>query len=121
MIRALVFALLLVTGYLGLTNGPSDLRTAESAGQLIVALAVASYGITGLASAFGLWRRKQWARPLSVLWALGATTAGGIAPIAYGGGQVSIWAALASALAAAAITGAVVIFVFRSLQHSSAQ
>ncbi|MGH7471500.1 MAG: DUF2127 domain-containing protein [Longimicrobiales bacterium] len=121
MIRALVLALLVVTAYLGLSNGPSDFRTAESTGQFVVALAVTSYGIAGLASAYGLWRRKQWARPLTVLWALGALTAATVAPRAYGGGEVSIWAVLTGSVAVAVIAGAVLMFVFRHLQQPSAE
>ena len=52
--RGIVFALLLSTAFLGIINGPPDLLESQSAGQLVVALAVTIYGLTGLASAYGL-------------------------------------------------------------------
>jgi hypothetical protein len=113
--------LLLSTAFLGIMNGPSDLREVESTGQFVVGLAVTTYGIAGLTAAYGLWRRKRWTVPSTMIWAVGAITAASVSPIAYGGGEVTIAVALTSGLAAAAIVGAVLLFVLWDLRHPPLQ
>jgi hypothetical protein len=120
MIRALVFALLLITTYFGLADGPLNLRDAESPGQLFVAVAVTLYGLAGLASMYGLWRRKPWTRVSALLWAIGSITAATAAPVVYGGGEVSVLAVLAGSVLAAVLVGAVVVYVVRDLKRESA-
>jgi hypothetical protein len=119
MIRVLVFVFLLVTAYFGLSNGPADLLHVESAGQLVVSLAVTAYGVAGLVGAYGLWRRKPWTRLCIAVWALGTTTAAAVAPRAYGDATVSVWAVLVGTLAAAALAGGVLWFVIRDLGRPS--
>jgi hypothetical protein len=120
-LRFLALTLLLASTFLGLRNGPSNIRNAESTGQLVVAIAVTVYGIAGLASAFGLSRRAQWTRAPIVVWSLSTLTAATVAPRAYGGGEVSVWGILAGSIVTALIVGAVVAFVLRDLQRSKRQ
>jgi Predicted membrane protein (DUF2127) len=119
--RAVSFVLLLSTAFLGIINGPSDLREVESTGQFVVGLAVTIYGVAGLTAAYGLWRRKRWTAPWTMIWAVGAITAASVSPIAYGAGEVTTGVGVTSGVAAAAIVGAVLLFVFWELRHAPLQ
>ena len=116
-LRVLVFLLLLLLGYLGLSNGVSDSREAETTGQLIVSIAVTIYGITSLTAVYGLWRKKPWTRAVIILWAISVQVAGSLAAWAYGGNDVGAFAIVTSGLATAIIVGAVLLFVFRDLRR----
>jgi uncharacterized membrane protein (DUF2068 family) len=120
LVRVLVFLVLLLTAYTGFSNGLSDIRSAESTGQRVVSIAVAIYGITGLVSAYGLWRRKPWTRVTIALWGLSVFVAGSTAPRAYGGAEVNSLATITAVLACAVMVGAVLVFVHRDLKRSAA-
>ena len=117
-LRVLVFLLLLLLAYLGLSNGVSDSREAESTSQLIVSIAVMIYGISSLAAAYGLWRKKPWTRVVIVVWGVSVQVAGTLAAWAYGGPEVGAFAVISSGVATAIIVGAVLVFVHRDLKRS---
>ena len=65
----LLAIILVVLGVAGFGNAYVMVTESEYGAPVLAAVAVA-YGITALASAVGLWRRKRWAYPAFLLWAV---------------------------------------------------
>lgn len=61
--------LLIILGTAGFGNAYVMVTESEYGAPVLAAVAVL-YGITALASAFGLWRKKRWAYPAFLLWAV---------------------------------------------------
>lgn len=89
--------LLLVIGAIGVYNGVTEWGDGTTLWQHSVTVGVLLYGVLGLASAYGLFRRQRWALRTAIGWAVVVTYVPGVAVMAYGGD-----ATLGSAIAASA-------------------
>jgi hypothetical protein len=113
----LVLALLILTGAVGLKNGPDELRGARGFLQNVVSIAVMLYGVAGVIAAFALWRRRRWTLAVMILWGLAGVTAATVAPIAYSSSPVPWWSIALSGFAAAALVVAAIAYSYRTLRR----
>jgi membrane associated rhomboid family serine protease len=72
--------------YLGFSSGPRDIRNTVAFGQRMVGALVTGYGIVGLLTLLGLWRKQSWSRVVLWLWAILVVGAATLAALVYGGG-----------------------------------
>ena len=105
--RIVALLLLLVTGALGVWSASSEFSDAHTILQRIAAATEASYGVLGLAAAFGWYRDQPWAAAATFLWAACLTATGGLAPVAWGG--TTIWIGLLGGACTALIAWWVVV------------
>ena len=105
---ALVLSLLVltVTGVLGTYDGVTEWGQGGTFWQHSVTAGVFLYGVLGLVSAYGLFRRQRWALRLIIAWAVVITYVPGVAVMADGGG--SIGSAIAASVSTALIALGVV-------------
>ena len=97
--------LLLLTGVLGVYNGLTEWGEGTSVWQHSVTVGVFVYGLLGLVSAYGLFRRQRWALPAVIVWAVVITYVPGVAVMADGDGT------LGAAIAASASTALIALGV----------
>jgi FtsH-binding integral membrane protein len=104
----LSLALLLVTGVDGIYNGLTEWGDAHTRMQQSVTIGVFLYGVLGVITAFGLFRRRRWSLGTAICWGIAVTYVPGVAVMAYGGQDATVSSAFlasgASALIAAAVT-----------------
>jgi len=103
--RKIAFALsllvLIVTGVLGIYNGSNEWRGASTGWQQSVTAGEFVYGVLGLATAYGMIRRRWWTVGAAIAWAVGVIYVPGVAVMAYGGKDATLRSALlASAMSA---------------------
>ena len=79
----LAIAVLLVTSYLGVTEGFDDLGRQGPALERSVAFAVSAYGVLGLVGAVGLIRRRPWTVAVVSGWAVATVYAATVASFAF--------------------------------------
>ena len=101
--KVIILLLLVGTGLGGLYNAPNEwpdaatpLQHATSAGELV-------YGVSGLLTAWGMLRKRRWAMISGAAWVASIATVATLAPIAYGGDDVSMGGALVGGFAALAV------------------
>ena len=96
----LSLALLLITAVGGIYNGLNEWSQGHTAMQHSVTGGEILYGISGLVSAYGLFRRRRWSLRSVVVWSVAVTYVPGVAIMVYGdeGGK------LGSAIAASGAT-----------------
>jgi uncharacterized membrane protein (DUF2068 family) len=99
----LSLALLLFTGCVGLYNSLTEWREGGTTMQQSVTAGVFLYGVLGLVTALGLFRRRRWSVGTAIAWGLAVTYVPGVAVMAYGGE----YAILSSAIAAS--TGSLLV------------
>ena len=99
--------LLLFTGVVGVRNGLSEWGEGRTPVQHSVTIGVLLYGIFGLITAYGLFRRRPWSLATSIGWAIPITYVPGVAVMAYG----EEGAVLASAIAASVASGLIALGV----------
>ena len=104
----LVLFVLALTGTLGLYNGVSEWDDARTGLQRSVTVAVLLYGVAGLVSTYGLVLRRRWSVWATVVWGIGATYAGTVAAVAYGGEDASSAGVMAAGLASLLIAAATI-------------
>ena len=104
----LLLTILGVTGTLGLYNGVSEWGDARSGLQRSVTVAVLLYGVAGLVSTYGLVLRRRWTVWATVVWGIGATYAGTVAAVAYGGEDASSVGVVAAGISSVLIVAATV-------------
>ena len=104
----LSLVLLLFTGVDGLYNGTTEWKTDLTPFQRSVTGGVFLYGVVGLVTAFGLFRRRRWSVTTSVVWASIITYVPGAAVLAYGGSDATVGSAIAASGASAVIAAGVV-------------
>ncbi len=75
--------LLLITGVMGIYNGITERSTGSTMLEKSVTAGVFLYGVLGLTAALGLFRRRRWSVPTTVLWAALITYVAAAAIIAY--------------------------------------
>lgn len=92
-------------GVLGFLNGPSDWRSATTAGQYLAAGGVVLHGPLGVAAALAVVAGHAWGRPLLTAWAVVVTFVAGVAPVAWGDAPAMI--GVLSAFSAAMLVAAV--------------
>jgi len=115
--RFLAVALLLVTGYQGISNGISELGEGTTGLQQSVTFAVLLYGVFGFLGAIGLIRRRSWSVTVAVVWAVAVAWAGAVASFAFHDptlSQQGTLAGVAGAFVSIALVGAFVIWAARS-------
>ena len=93
--------LLLFTGVVGVRNGLSEWGEGRTPMQHSVTIGVLLYGIFGLITAYGLFRRRRWSVATSIAWAIPITYVPGVAIMVYAGEG----AVLGSAIAASVVSG----------------
>ena len=95
--------LLLVIGALGVYNGVTEWGDGNTFWQRSVTVGVLLYGVLGLVSAYGLFRRRRWALPTVIAWAVVVTYVPGVAVLAYGDPDATVGAASAASIGAGLI------------------
>lgn len=100
---ALSLAVLFITGVIGIYNGITERSTGATNLQKSVTVGVFLYGLLGLASAYGLARRRGWSLGTVAAWALVITYVPGAAVIAYAKEASPIGSALVASAASALI------------------
>jgi hypothetical protein len=95
---AWVISLLLLsfTGVVGVRNGLTEWGEGRTTMQQSVTVGVLFYGILGLITALGLYRRRRWSVRTAIAWAVAVTYVPGIAVMAYGGEDAILSSALAA-------------------------
>ena len=115
--RFLAIALLLVTGYLGISEGFGQLGEGTTGLQHSVTFAVLLYGVFGFLGAIGLIRRRPWTVTVTAAWAVAVAWAASIASFAFHDPTFSeqgTLAGVAGAFISTALFGAFVIWAARS-------
>ena len=94
-------ALLLFTGVVGIRNGVTEWGEGRTFWQQSVTVGVFLYGVLGLVSAYGLFRRRRWSLRTVIAWAVVITYVPGVAVMADGDGTLG--AAIAASVSTALI------------------
>jgi len=76
--------------------------------QRSVPVGVLLYGIFGLATSYGLFRRRRWSVATSIAWAIAITYVPGVAVMVYGGEGAILRSAIAASLGSGLIALGVV-------------
>ena len=104
----LSLALLLFTGCVGLYNGLTEWREGGTTMQQSVTAGVFLYGILGLVTALGLFRRRRWSVGTAIPWALAVAYVPGVAVMAYGEEDAILSSAIAASVGSLVIALGVV-------------
>lgn len=107
--RVLSLALLIVIGVLGVRNGVTEWNSGTTPAQKSVTVGVLLYGVFGLVTAYGLFRRCRWSVGTAIAWGIAITYVPGVAIMAFGGEGAILSSAIAAS-AASAVIGAGVIW-----------
>ena len=105
----LSLALLIVLGVLGIRNGVAEWNSGTTPAQKSVTVGVLLYGVLGLVTAYGLFRRRRWSIGTAIAWSIAITYVPGVAIMAFGGEGAILSSAIAAS-AASAVIGAGVIW-----------
>ena len=100
---ALSLVLLLFTGVVGVYNGLTEWREGRTPVQHSVTVGVLLYGIFGLVTAFGLFRRRRWSVATAIAWAVAVTYVPGVAVMVFGGEGAIVSSAIAASAGSALI------------------
>ena len=114
---AISLLFLLFTGFIGVYNAINEWHDAGTPLQLSVTAGVFLYGIFGLATAYGLIRRRRWSLRTAIAWGLCISYVPGVAVMSYGGNDASLGSAIAASGAAALIALGVVWTTDRMTRH----
>jgi Tannase and feruloyl esterase len=98
----IAFALLLLLGVVGIIDAVNELPTVRGL-QAVVTSGVLLYGVLGIAAAVAVLMRRRIARWLTAIWAVDVTAVAFLAPIAYGGSDVTIAGAIAGGVGSALV------------------
>jgi hypothetical protein len=79
----LALALLFVSAFFGLYNGPRELGDGTTNLQRSVSLGVILYGVLGLVGGIGLARKRPWVVTVCATWALVVVYVASVASFAY--------------------------------------
>lgn len=107
-------ALLLLTTYAGLVEGPDAMRSAATQGQRVAALTQMLYGVFAVAALIAMPLRPRFVLPILVLWGAALTVTGGLAPVVYG--ETGI---LVGVMAGVSVALVVVLVVWGWRKHSA--
>lgn len=95
--------LLLGIGATGIYNGVTEWGDGTTVWQHSVTVGVFVYGVLGLVSAYGLFRRRRWALRTVIAWAVVVSYVPGVAVMADGGDDAMLGSAIAASVASALI------------------
>jgi hypothetical protein len=101
-------ALLLVTGCLGVYNGMTEWGEGRTLAQQSVTAGVLLYGVIGLVTAYGLFRRRRWSVGAAIVWGVAITYVPGVAVMAYADADTTLGSAIAASVASALIAFGVI-------------
>src|SRR5688500_16682119 len=79
----IAIVVLLITGFLGLTNGIGELGDWTTPLQMSVTLGVLLYGVLGAVAGIGLIARRRWSATVATAWGIVVTYVATIASFAY--------------------------------------
>jgi len=115
--------LLLLTGVVGIHNGLTEWGEGRTTMQHSVTAGVFLYGILGLVTAFGLFRRRRWSVGTAIAWAMAVTYVPGVAVMVYGEDGAILSSAIAASAGSALIALGVVwtahVMTRRGVQFAS--
>jgi hypothetical protein len=100
--------LLLLTGVVGIHNGLTEWGEGRTTMQRSVTAGVFLYGLLGLVTAFGLFRRRRWSVGTAIAWAMAVTYVPGVAVMVYGEDGAILSSAIAASAGSALIALGVV-------------
>jgi hypothetical protein len=100
-------ALLLLSGVLGIYDGITELEGDQTMLQRSVTAGVFLYGVFGLVTAFGLFRRRRWSVVTAIVWGVVVSYVPGAAVMAFGGQDAFLSSAIAASAGSAIIAFAV--------------
>jgi hypothetical protein len=104
----LSIVLLLFTGVVGVYNGIAERAEGVTALQKSVTVGVFVYGVFGLITAYGLFRRRSWGVGTGIVWGAAVTCVPAMAIIAYEGNESLVGPAIGASGASALIAIGVV-------------
>jgi len=110
---------LAVLGCLGVFNGLREWGEGETPLQHSVPVGVLLYGILGLITAYGLFRREDWTIWPAIAWAMAVSYVPGVAVMAYGGEGAILGSAIAASVGSALIALCVIWTVKVSTRESA--
>ena len=116
----LSIALLLFTGVIGVYNGITERGEGVTPLQKSVTVGVFIYGVFGLITAYGLFRRRSWGVATGIVWAVAVTCVPGMAVIAYAGNESLVGSAIAAS-GASALIALGVVWTARVMSHTEKQ
>lgn len=108
----LSLGLLLVTGGLGIREAITERSNGGTALQKSVTIGVFLYGVLGLVSAYGLFRRRSWSVSTAIAWGLVITYVPAAAITGYGGEPAPV----GSVIAASGVTALLALGVIWTAQ-----
>jgi hypothetical protein len=106
----LVILLLAALAWLGLRGGMHQWGRAETAGQAVQTWAQVIYGVLSLFCIPTAFNRVPWASAVHAAWAASLTTAGGLAPVVWGGAS---WVAGLLATGTSVLIAAIILWLLR--------
>jgi hypothetical protein len=112
----IAIVVLLVTGFLGLTNGIGELGDWTTPLQMSVTLGVLLYGVLGAVAGIGLIFRRTWGAAVATAWAVVVTYVATVASFAYSDptfSQSDTRSGVIGALVATALIGVSVVWAAR--------
>lgn len=104
----LSLGLLLLLGCLGIYNGVREWGEGRNIPQHAVTVGVLLYGILGLVTAYGLFRRRRWSLGTAIAWAIPIIYVPGLAVVVYSDEDANLGSAIAASAASALIALGVV-------------
>ena len=115
----LSLAVLVVTGVDGIYNGVTEWGDAHTRMQQSVTIGVFLYGVLGLITTFGLFRRRRWSIGTAICWGIAVTYVPGVAVVSYGGQDATMSSAFLASGASALIAAAVIWTVHRTTRNDA--
>ena len=103
-------AMLLVTGVIGLTNTPEELRATRTTLQRFVSVSVVLYGILGVVGGAALALRRRWSVVVVAAWSVAVFCAATVASFAFSDPSFENGETVTGTIAAALATGLVGAF-----------
>jgi hypothetical protein len=117
----LSLTLLVFTGVLGIHNGVTEWDPGHTLAQKSVSAGTFIYGVFGLITAYGLFRRRAWSIGTAIAWGIVVTYVPGAAVMTFSGGEDAVLSSAISASGVTALIAAGVIWTAISLTRGSAQ
>jgi hypothetical protein len=100
--------LLFLSGVIGIYDGITELAGDETLLQMSVTAGVFLYGVFGLVTAFGLFRRRRWSVVTAIVWGVAVTYVPGAAVMAFGGQDAFLSSAIGASVGSAILAFGVV-------------
>jgi hypothetical protein len=110
--------LLFLSGLTGIYDGITELEGDETLLQMSVTVGVFLYGVFGLVTAYGLFRRRRWSVVTAIIWGVVVAYVPGAAVMAFGGRDAFLSSAI-GASAGSAILAFGVVWTARAVVNAS--